>query len=107
MGRSELIARIVDTTGMEASEVGTCLNALFPALADLLKRAEPGKSGKRRAEIHGGVIATLKKVAEKTHHGLEAAEGVVEPEHYRVDLKLHKGALDRMSAIWGMEVKNG
>ena len=107
MGRKELKAKIVELSSMDASEAGACLNTIFPATAHLLKEAEPEEDGAKRVEVFGGFIATLHKVEERTHHGPGAIEGTVEPAHYRLDLKLHKGALDRMTEILGIEVKNG
>ena len=105
MGRPELVASISENTNLAKRYVNAVLDDKWFSIANLLQKAEAEEDGSKRVEVHGGVIARLHKVEAMEHHGV--AEGVIEPEHYRLDLKLEKMALDQMTGVLGLEVKNG
>jgi len=100
----EMLYQITDATATKPA-IDEIMRAYPLALAKLLKAAQEEEDGSKRAELHGGIIATLKKREPSTGHGV--AEGVEINPYYALHLKAHKKFLDDFSTEFELGVKNG
>ena len=101
--RGELLEILYELVGrsVEKAQVKSIIDAMPNAMASLLKR-----SGNDRIEIFGHIIVTMKHKEESTGIG-PGGESYVEPAHYAVYTKLHRGALVHIEKEYGMPCKNG
>jgi len=104
IGRPELVERIRNGSGLHKKQVEEVLDLEWLTIARLLKEAEAEADGSKRVEVWGGVIVDLHMEEESAGHGV--AEGTIEPQHFRFNIKLHKAARDVMAQVLGFPVKN-
>ena len=104
---TELRAILFDLTGenTSGSEIQDILHTYPKAIAEWLFEGGESGEGKFHGQAKDHLIYDLELEPESTGHGV--AEGTIEPEHYRLNIKASEGFLRVLSEKFGKEVKNG
>lgn len=107
------MANIADGTELRAilakklnSELVETFMEIYPeAIAEWLFEGGLNSDEKYHGQAKDHLIYDLELEPESTGHGV--AEGIVEPAHYRLNIKASAGFLRALSEKFGKEVKNG
>lgn len=104
---TELRAILFDLTGenTSGSEIQDILQTYPKAVAEWLFEGGGSGDGKFHGQAKDHLIYDLELEPESKGSGV--AEGTIEPEHYRLNIKASEGFLRVLSEKFGKEVKNG